>query len=138
MKTEIKTVWKGQMAFEATLQGHPVPMDAAVEDGGQDTGVRPKSLLLAALAGCSGMDIVSILRKMKEPCTWFETRIEADSAAEHPKKYVDIKVVYQFKKSDNLNPENVKKACSLSQDKYCGVAAMLKDSAKLAWDVEYL
>jgi len=126
------------MEFETNLDGHALIMDAAAADGGEDKGLRPKGLLLAGLSGCTGMDVVSILRKMREPCTWFEIRVEAVTSDEHPKRYTEIKLTYQFRKSDKLNPENVKKACILSQDKYCGVSAMLKDASRVSWDVEYL
>lgn len=126
------------MAFEADVNGHKVLMDSAATDGGQDSGARPKPLLLAALSGCSGMDVVSILKKMREPCTWFEMRVEADGREEHPRKYTRVKLTYQFKKNDNLNPDNVRKACELSQDKYCGVSAMLRDSAPVEWEIEYI
>ena len=138
MKHEVTTVWKNGMAFEAEVNGHKILMDASAADGGQDSGARPKPLLLAALTGCSGMDVVSILKKMREPCTWFAMRAEAESREEHPKKYIHFKLVYQFKKSDNLNPENVRKACQLSQEKYCGVSAMLRDTAPVEWDIEYI
>lgn len=138
MKSEVRTIWTGDMAFEAEVNGHKIPMDVAAVDGGKDSGARPKALLLAALSGCSGMDVVSILKKMREPCTWFAMRAEAETREEHPKKYTQITLVYQFRKSDNLNPANVRKACELSQDKYCGVSAMLKDSAPLAWEIEYI
>lgn len=138
MKHIANTVWKNDMAFEAEVNGHKILMDASTEDGGQDSGARPKPLLLAALTGCTGMDVVSILKKMREPCTWFAMRAEAEPTESHPKKYVSIKLVYQFKKSDNLNQENVHKACQLSQEKYCGVSAILKDSAPLEWEIEYI
>lgn len=138
MKSEVTTRWLGNMAFEAEVGGHKLLMDAAEEAGGEDRGARPKPLLLAALTGCSGMDVVSILKKMREPCTWFSMRVEGEASEEHPKKYLKIKLVYQFKKADGLNPDNVRRACQLSQDKYCGVSANLKDSADLAWDIEYL
>lgn len=138
MTSEVKTQWKGGMAFESDVAGHKVLIDAAVADGGQDSGARPKSLLLAALAGCSGMDVVSILRKMRESCTWFEMVARAEAREEHPKKYTDIVLVYRFKASDNLNRDNVRKACELSQEKYCGVSAMLKDTAPLSWEIEYV
>lgn len=138
MKSQVETIWKGGMAFEATVAGHPVLMDAALGDGGQDSGARPKALLLAGLTGCTGMDVVSILKKMREPCSWFAMKVEADTAETHPKKFTGIRLVYQFRKSDNLNAENVKKACELSQDKYCGVSATLKDSAPLEWTIEYI
>jgi putative redox protein len=132
------TTWKGDMAFEAELDGHKVLMDAAQDNGGQDSGPRPKPMLLASFSGCSGMDVISILKKMREPCSWFELKVDAESSQDHPKRYTSIKLRYQFKKSDNLNPVNVQKACKLSQDKYCGVSAMLKDAAKLEWSIEYL
>ncbi len=138
MKSEVRTTWAGDMAFEADVNGHAVRMDAAEADGGADSGARPKPLLLAALTGCSGMDVVSILKKMREPCSWFAMRAEAETRDEHPKKYTSIKLVYQFKASDGLNQDNVRKACTLSQEKYCGVSAMLKDTAPLAWEIEYL
>ena len=138
MSYSMTTTWKGDMAFEANLDGHTIRMDAAKDNGGQDSGARPKPLLLAALTGCSGMDVIAILKKMREPCTWFELKIDSESSQDHPKRYTDIKLVYQFKKSDNLNPSNVQKACQLSQEKYCGVNAMLRDAAKVEWTIEYL
>ena len=138
MTHEVKTLWKGGMAFEADVNGYRILMDTDEAGGGTGAGPRPKPLLLAAIAGCSGMDIVSILKKMREPCTWFETVVEADTADEHPKRYVDYRIVYRFKTADGLNPENVKKAVSLSQDKYCGVSATLKACAPVAWRIEYI
>jgi len=138
MRSEVTTAWKGDMQFAAQVSGHEVVMDASETDGGHDTGARPKPLLLAALSGCSGMDVVSILKKMREPVTWFEMKVSAESGEQNPKKYTSITIVYQFRKSDGLNPDNVLKACSLSQEKYCGVSAMLKDSAPVDWRIEYL
>ena len=74
MSYSMTTTWKGDMAFEADLEGHKVLMDAAKDNGGQDSGPRPKPLLLAALTGCSGMDVASILKKMREPLSWFQLR----------------------------------------------------------------
>ena len=138
MKQELTTVWKGDMAFETELNGHKVLVDADESVGGKDLGPRPKPLMLVALTGCTGMDVVSILKKMREPCTWFQLKVEADMTEEHPKHYSAYKIIYQFKKSDGLNPENVKKAVALSQDKYCGVSAALKAGAPLEWEIAYL
>lgn len=138
MKSTVTTSWKGDMTFESVVNGHSLVMDLAKEDGGSDLGPRPKPLLLAGLSGCSGLDVVSILKKMREPCTWFEMVAEAETGTEHPRVYTSIKLVYRFRKSDNLNHENVRKACALSQDKYCGVSAMLKAGAPLEWDIEYV
>ncbi|MFZ2636394.1 MAG: OsmC family protein [Rectinemataceae bacterium] len=138
MKHEVTTVWKGGMGFEADIGGHKLAIDLAEADGGKNSGPRPKPLLLAALAGCSGMDVVSILEKMREPCTWFEMHTEATPAEDHPKRYTMYRMTYRFKKSDNLDEAKVRKAVTLSQDKYCGVAATLKASAPLEWDIEFV
>ncbi len=138
MKHEVACLWKGGMAFEADVLGHRVLMDAEDSVGGADEGPRPKPLLLAALAGCSGMDVVSILAKMREPVSWFDIRVEGELAEEHPKRYTAIEVVYRFKAADGLDHAKVEKAVALSQDKYCGVSATLKDAVDLRWRIEYV
>lgn len=138
MKSAITCAWKGGMAFESDIMGHVLRIDASKEDGGEDSGVRPKITLLASLAGCTGMDVVSILRKMREPLSWFNMRVEGDLADDYPKPYTSFHIVYEFKASDGLNPENVKKAVDLSQEKYCGVSATLKKAAPLDWEIVYL
>ncbi len=135
---EISCAWKGDMAFEAEVNGHSVPMDAAEDFGGKDSGPRPKPLLLAALAGCSGMDVVSILKKMREPVSWFNIRVRAEQSDGQPKTYTGIVIVYEFKASDGLKDENVRKAVELSQEKYCGVSAMLRQAADVSYEIAYL
>ena len=138
MTKEIQMSWIEDMAFESMLDGHRLVLDADDISGGKDRGPRPKGLILAALGGCSGMDVISILRKMREPITWFNIKASGKVAEEHPKKFTSFKLIYQFKKSDKLNPENVLKAIELSQTKYCGVAATLKDGHEITWEIEYL
>ncbi len=135
---EISCAWKGDMAFSARVNGHEITLDAEEAFGGKDTGPRPKPLLLVALAGCSGMDVVSILKKMREPVTWFNMRVEGDLGEEHPKTYRTIRIVYEFKASDGLKDENVRKAIDLSRERYCGVNAMLGKSATMEFAVSYL
>jgi len=94
--------------------------------------------LLVSLAGCTAMDVISILKKMREPVSWFNLKVSGDLTEEHPKKFTSFKVIYQFKKSDGLNPDNVLKAVELSQTKYCGVSATLKDGHEVAWEIEYI
>jgi putative redox protein len=118
--------------------GRTVTMDAEPAFGGKGEGAKPKPLILAALGGCTGMDVVSLLKKMREPLTWFNMRIEADIAEEHPKRYTAFRIVYEFKDSDGLNRENVKKAVGLSQEKYCGVSALLQAAAPVKWEIAYL
>ena len=135
---EINCAWNGEMAFTAHVNGHELVLDADAEFGGTDAGPRPKPLVLASLAGCSGMDVVSILKKMREPLTWFNMRVEGDLAEEHPKSYTGIRIVYEFRKADGLKDENVRKAVGLSQDKYCGVATLLKKAIPVEFSIEYL
>lgn len=137
MKQEISCTWAGDMAFEADVSGHKIRMDADEEVGGKDSGPRPKPLLLVSLAGCSGMDVISILKKMREPVTWFDVKVSGELTEEHPKYYSSVKLTYEFKASDGLKDENVRKAVILSQDKYCGVSALLKKAIPVEWEVVY-
>jgi len=126
------------MAFTAEVNGHKIVLDADEAFGGKDEGPRPKPLLLASLAGCSGMDVVSILRKMREPVSWFNVRVQGELSDEHPKMYTAVKLFYEFKASDGLKDENVKKAIDLSQERYCGVSALLKKAVPVEYEVVYL
>lgn len=135
---EISCAWKGDMEFAATVNGHEIILDAEEAFGGKDAGPRPKPLLLAALAGCSGMDVVSILKKMKEPVSWFNMRVEGWLGEEHPKTYERVKIVYEFKAADGLKDQNVRKAIELSRERYCGVNAMLRKAAAMEYEVSYL
>lgn len=135
---EISCAWQGDMAFNAEVNGHSVMMDAGADFGGKDSGPRPKPLLLASLAGCSGMDVVSILKKMREPLSWFNIRVRAEVTDGQPTTYSGIVIVYEFKASDGLKEENVRKAVELSQEKYCGVSAMLRQAADVSYEIAYL
>lgn len=130
MKTSVNTKWTKDMGFDALVSGHHLKMDAGVESGGHDAGPRPKPLLLAALSGCSGMDIVSILKKMKIVDYDFEIQIEADTVDEHPMVYKEIDLVFRFMGSD-LPEDKVVKAVTLSTEKYCAVNAMLSKTAQI-------
>jgi len=135
-KTE--STWIEGMAFENTIDGHKFTVDAVEKFGGKDKGPTPKPLLLASLSGCTGMDVVSILKKMKQEFSWFNIKVEGDLGEEHPKTFENIRLTYQFKASDNLDDAKVRKAVTLSQDQYCGVSAMLKKVSNLTWEIEYL
>ncbi len=138
MKVTTDCTWKEGMAFEAVMDGHKIVIDATPEVGGKDLGPRPKPLMLLSLAGCTGMDVVSILDKMKQKPSWFNVKVEAEQTEEHPKHYKEFTVIYQFKKSDNLDPGKVEKAVLLSQERYCGVSALLAKAAELDHRIEYL
>lgn len=137
MHHKIDCKWLNNMAFEANADEHIVNMDADEAAGGQGKGPRPKLLTLASLAGCTGMDVISILKKMQIVPEYFNIQVEGELTDEHPKYYKKIHLTYQFKGSD-IDPEKVEKAINLSQEKYCGVSALLKKGAELSYNVEYL
>lgn len=122
---EVNVKWLDHLTFEADLDGHLFKMDASPEFGGRDQGPRPKGLLLAGLAGCTGMDVISILEKKRMKDYTFEMKVKADQTDEHPKVYKDAVIQFIFT-GENLNIEHIKKAIHLSEEKYCGVSAMLK------------
>jgi len=117
--------WTDKMAFSADVDGHQLVIDASAEHGGQDKGPRPKPLLLVSLAGCTAMDVISILKKMRQDVTSFRVRAEASlSEGEHPHTLEDMVVVYEVE--GDVRPDRLWRAITLSQDTYCGVSAMLK------------
>jgi len=134
MSHTIKAVNTGGMAFEITQDGHTFTVDADSSVGGNDQGPRPKALLLSGLAGCTGMDVASILSKMKMPYDKMTIEIEANLTDQHPKLYDKIHLKYHFK-GDNLDLGKIEKAITLSQDKYCGVTAMLAKTANISYEV---
>ena len=138
MKVTTDCTWMDGMAFESVMDGHKIIIDANPEVGGKDRGPRPKPLMLLALAGCTGMDVISILGKMKQQPSWFNVKVDADQTEEHPKHYAKMVVIYQFKASDNLDKDKVEKAVMLSQERYCGVSHLLAKAAELDHRIEYL
>lgn len=135
MKAVVNVKWTDNMAFEADMGGHKLIMDASPESGGEDKGTRPKPLLLAAIGGCSGMDVVSILKKMQVEVDDFEMIIQADPAEEHPKYYTKIEIIYQFK-GKALPMDKLEKAVSLSYEKYCGVIALYKMAIPVTYSIK--
>lgn len=125
MKHVVDMCWTDNMAFEAEMDGHKVIIDASEEAGGSNLGPRPKKLMLTALAGCTGIDVVMILKKMKIVPEAFNVIVEADVTDEHPKHYNKMKIVYQFKGKD-LSMAKLEKAVNLSETKYCGVSAVYR------------
>ncbi len=134
MKKSINMNWKGDMAFETNLGGHNLIVDALPQVGGNDLGPRPKELMLVALGGCTGMDVVSILKKMRVNLTSFNVCVEANMTEEHPKHYNEIKLVYEFS-GDNLETEKLKKAIDLSMERYCGVSAVYKQVMPMNYEI---
>lgn len=126
--------WKGDMSFAAELQGHRLSVDADPKFGGQDRGPRPKPLVLTALGGCTGMDVVSLLQKMKMPFDALAVEVEGEAREEHPQVYTRIHIRYILKGSA-LDQDKIKKAIGLSLDKYCAVTAMLAKTAAVSHEV---
>ncbi len=121
----------GNMAFRAiTETGHEVVMDAAPQVGGTDTGPRPMELLLVGLGGCTGMDVISMLRKMRQDVTAYEVHVSGERATEHPKIFTSIHVEH-IVRGHNLSSESVKRAVELSATRYCSAAAMLRRAAHI-------
>src|SRR6056297_2216316 len=130
--------FKGGMEFLVkTESGHELLLDAGESSGGQDKGVRPKELLLVGLSGCTGMDVVSILKKMKVENYSLRIEVENEKTEEHPVIYKTIHLRYIFHLEDESKKDKVEKAVQLSQERYCGVSAMLKESSELSYEIIY-
>lgn len=127
MKQSISMNWLNNMAFETNVNGHKIILDASEEHDGQNLGPRPKAFMLVALGGCTGMDVVSILKKMRVDYKSLEIIVEGETNDEHPKKFLNMKVIYNFT-GKNLPLDKFQKAVDLSLNKYCGVYASYKDS----------
>ena len=138
MTNKISCTWTEDMSFAAEVDGHTIVLDADADSGGRDRGPRPKKLVLAALAGCTGMDTVYMLGKMKIQPAYFNVLVEGDLAEDHPKSYIQVKTRFQFAESDRQYETSIEKAVKLSQEKYCGVAAQLKAGAEVSYEIEYL
>ena len=127
------------MRFDAQSgSGHHVTLDADVQGGGQDAGFRPMELLLIGLAGCTGMDVISVLRKKRQDVTGYEVRVRGVRAEEHPMVFVEITVEHVVT-GHGIQPEAVARAIQLSEEHYCGAGAMLGKVAHLThtyWIVE--
>lgn len=137
MKHTVDTTWQGNMKFDAVVSGHHVSMDALPAVGGNDEGARPKELMLASLAGCTGMDVVSILSKMRIEPTFFNIRVEAEMTEEHPKHYTAMHIIYEFK-GEGLEVEKLQKAVDLSQERYCGVSEVYRKAMKITYEIVIL
>jgi putative redox protein len=130
----VNTVFNGKMAFTADINGHQILMDTPADD---DSGPSPKRLMLASLAGCTGIDIVSILNKMKVEFSDFSIGVHAALSADHPKIYNLVKITYKIKLAEEDKSKMIK-AVNLSIEKYCGVFAMFSSFAKMDTEIDYL
>lgn len=128
---DAKVTWKQNMTFEGTAPSKfTLPLGTSAESGGDNDGFRPMELILIGLAGCTGMDVISILKKKQQAVTEFEIKVHGDRSMDHPKVFTDITVEYIIK-GQKIDPAAVQRAVDLSVEKYCSVEAMLKKSVKI-------
>ena len=134
MGSKVNVNWSGNMAFEANVDNHKIKLDADPKVGGQNTGPKPKPLTLVSLGGCTGMDVISILKKMRVEPDYFNIEVDGEMTDEHPKYYNKIHITYSFKGQD-LPKEKLEKAVTLSQDRYCGVSELLRGKAEITHEI---
>lgn len=129
--------WLGKMAFEGEIDGHKITIDALPQAGGENKGVRPKPLMLLALAGCTGMDVVSIAAKMRIEIANLNIIVSGEVTDDFPKRYKTMHVVYEIS-GKNLPEEKLRKIVEMSEQKYCGVSAVYKESVILTSEIRLL
>ncbi len=131
---EVSVKWMDKMAFEGEVNGHKIIIDADEKVGGLDRGPRPKPFMLLALAGCTGMDVVSILGKMRVDFKDFKVSVDGDLTDEHPKHYNKMHVKYEFWGKD-LPMDKLQKAVNLSEERYCGVSAVYQKTMPVTSEI---
>jgi putative redox protein len=137
MSLHITTTWLGGMKFESTNpSGNNLFIEATPENGEQAEGYRPKALMLSALAGCSGLDVASLIKKMKLDVANFKIEIDANLTEEDPKYYDKVGMHFHFFGSD-LNEKKLQRAVDLSTEKYCGVMEMFRHFAELKVETHF-
>lgn len=124
------------MAFKTNVDGHEMLFDADEKVGGKNLGPKPKPMLLVSLAGCTGMDVVSLLKKMRVDYDDFKIEVSGELTEEHPRYYHKIWIEYHIWGS-NVDKAKVEKSVNLSQDRYCGVSYMLSKASELKHQIVY-
>ena len=130
----VTTVWKENMVFESDNPSEETLFMDAPDEGIENKGLRPKALMLSSLAGCSGLDVVSLLKKMRAEVEDFKMIIHGELTEEHPRYYHKVVVEYHFYGND-LQEDKINKAVKLSVDQYCGVMEMFRQFAKVTTEV---
>lgn len=127
----VTTTWQKNLLFKSDNPlGGSLLMDTSFKNGGNETGLSPKALMLSSLAGCSGLDVVMIADKKRIKFDDFQIKIEAELTDEHPKYYKKVHVAYHFYGS-NLDEDKIAKTVNLSVEKYCGVMEMFRQFAEV-------
>jgi putative redox protein len=135
MKHKIDLNWLEGMAMEADVNGHKIVLDADPAVGGKDQGPRPKPMIMLAIAGCTAMDVIPMLKKMKAEPSGLQVSVEGELTEEHPKVYTSFHIHYRFM-GEGLDRAKIEKAVALSQDRYCGVSAMCNTFAPITYEIE--
>ena len=133
---EIETQWMGKIQFNSLVNGHTIIMDAPERVGGEDHGPIPKPFVLTALSGCTGMDIITILRKAQKEVKDLNIKVTGELSKQQPIEYVAIHVIYDFN-GDKAFKDAAMDAVNVSQNKYCGVSHMLRKALPVTWEVNY-
>ncbi|HRP53431.1 MAG TPA: OsmC family protein [Fluviicola sp.] len=136
MKHEIETQWMGKMQFNALVNGHTVIMDTPERVGGEDLGPIPKPFVLTALSGCTGMDVIALLRKQGISLSYFNLKVSGEISKQQPIEYVAAHIVYELEGDEN-DKQAAFDAVQLSQEKICGVSHMLKKIMPVTWEIHY-
>lgn len=136
MKHEIETMWMGKMQFNALVNGHTIIMDAPERVGGEDHGPIPKPFVLSALSGCTGMDVVSLLRKAGKQLHDFNLKVTGEISKHPPIEYISANIVYDMK-GGTEDEQAAFDAVMQSQEKICGVSHMLKKIMPVTWQIIY-
>jgi putative redox protein len=136
-KESITTKWLSNMTFETEVNGHKILLDATPEAGGENKGPRPKLLMLSALGGCTGMDVISLLKKMRVDVDNFSVTVEGDLTEEHPRYFYKMHVIYEFTGRD-LPLDKLQKVVSMSEERYCGVSALYKKAIELTSEIKII
>jgi putative redox protein len=136
MKDSVSLTLRGNMSFDVDVNGHKMVIDSGETFGGNNEGPRPKSLMLVALGGCTGMDMASILRKMRVPFEGLRVAVSGTITSENPKHFDTMHITY-FVKGKDLDREKIEMAAKLSQEKYCGVTYNFKASIEITHEIIY-
>lgn len=133
---KVELTWEGDMLFESNGPGGTVMVDS-ISDDKENKGLSPKALMLTALAGCGGLDVVSLLKKMRAEVDDIKIDVTADLTDEHPRIYKNVVLTYYFFGSD-FKKDKIQKAVDLSKEKYCGVLEMFRGFTDVDIKIEYI
>ena len=137
MSQKVITTWKQNLQFVSdNPSGLTLNIDANQDVGGDGNGLRPKALMLSSLAGCSGIDVASLFKKMRVQIEAFHIDVEGELTDEHPRYFHSVTVDYHFY-GGNLPKDKIEKAVNLSVERYCGVMEMFRRFAKMNIKIHY-